>query len=141
MSEKIEVHFSGKIAQKAILVKGDKVLLVRDPREAEEIWEIPGGRMNKGEEPRTGLGRELMEELGVSCDIHEVIHLEQFFQKNEGSEAFVIVYRATLLDENAPFTFEDREVCEHKWVGKGEWETLKLFPEYKRALETYFNTL
>lgn len=139
MQEKEEVHFCGKIAQKAIIVRGDTVLLIRDPRMTEEIWEIPGGRMNEGEEPREAIRRELHEELGVWCVIHEVIHLEQFFQMSEGKNAFVIVYRATLEDEKSEFVFEAGEVCEHRWVNKHDVQLLKIFPEYTRALEQFFS--
>ena len=60
-----EVHFEGKIAQKVIIVKDGKVLLLRDPRMTEVIWEIPGGRMNIDEEPREAVAREILEELCI----------------------------------------------------------------------------
>lgn len=138
MTHSHEVHFFGKIAQKAIIFRDDKILLIRDPRESEEIWEIPGGRMNENEDPRAGLEREIFEELGVNCVVHEVIHMEQFFQFSDGRNAFVIVYSASLVDQNAKFTFDDGEVCEYRWVGEDEYTNLKLFPEYKRALEIYY---
>ena len=62
MSESIEVHFEGKIAQKAIICNENKVLLVRDPRMDSVIWELPGGRMNIDEEPRDAVAREIQEE-------------------------------------------------------------------------------
>jgi 8-oxo-dGTP diphosphatase len=139
MSEAPEIHFEGKIAQKAIIEHKGKVLVIRDPREKELIWEIPGGRMNEGEEPRAGLQRELMEELGVSCEIHEVVHLEQFFQTNEGKNAFVIVYRATLRDMDAEFRLAEREVSDIQWIDKESLPTINLFPEYRRALEQFFS--
>ena len=72
-----EIHFEGKVAQKAVIVRDGKVLVVRDPRENQEIWELPGGRLNLGEEPKRGLAREIAEELGVPCEIGEVIHIAQ----------------------------------------------------------------
>jgi 8-oxo-dGTP diphosphatase len=141
MKEETETHFDGKIAQKAIIEHKGEVLILRDPREADEIWEIPGGRLNEGEDPRLGLQREVFEELGVECEVHEVIHLEQFFQRSEGKNALVIVYRATLKEPMPHFTLENKEVAEIRWIAKDELNTVQLFPEYKRALDTYFNTL
>lgn len=83
MSVSTEVHFEGKIAQKGIIVKENKVLLVRDPRLEEVIWEIPGGRMNIGEEPREAVTREIREELGIEIVVGPVLHMEQFIQGNE----------------------------------------------------------
>lgn len=139
MSQLHEVHFEGKIAQKAIIVQDDKVLLMRDPREVGEVWEIPGGRMNIDEEPRAALNRELYEEMGVHCVIHEVIYMKQFLQGNEGKRAFVIVYRATLQDEQASFNLDQQEVLEVRWVTQEELSELNLFPEYKEALATFFS--
>lgn len=141
MKEVKEKHFDGKIAQKAIIEKEGKVLVLRDPREANEIWEIPGGRLNEGEDPRVGLQREVFEELGVVCEVHEVVHLEQFLQGNERKNAFVIVYRATIENDTPDFSLDSSEVSEIKWISKEEFETTPLFPEYKRALEIYFKNL
>ena len=47
MSEIVEQHFLGKVAQKVIIIRDNQVLLVRDPRQKSEIWELPGGRLNR----------------------------------------------------------------------------------------------
>jgi len=110
-----ETHFEGKIAQKVIVMRDEKVLLVQDPREGRDIWELPGGRMNVDEEPREAMRREFREEMGVDIDVHEVLHMKQFIQGNEGKLAFVIVYRATLCDETLPFVTDDNEVSLVRW--------------------------
>lgn len=138
MTNTTEVHFEGKIAQKAIIVKENKVLLLRDQRIQEMIWEIPGGRMNIDEEPRAAVAREIMEELSVAITVGEVIHMEQFVQNNEGGRAFVIVYEASLVDETADLVLSADEVCEIAWVGKDELSNYPLFPAYMRALNCYF---
>lgn len=138
MSDSTEVHFEGKIAQKAIIVKENKVLLIRDPRIAEVIWELPGGRMNINEEPRMALVREIKEELGIEVKVGEVVFMQQFMQGNEGKRAFVIVYIAILVDTQAEFELDAREVCEFAWVSAAELEKFPLFSEYKNALDCYF---
>jgi 8-oxo-dGTP diphosphatase len=137
MSDRTEVHFCGKIAQKAIIEREGKILLLRDTRLEKVVWEIPGGRMNEGEEPRVAIAREVYEELGLRIDVGEVVHLEQFLQSTEGKNAFVIVYSARLVDEAQEIVMDDSEVCEVGWFEPATALTLPLFPEYKRALELY----
>ena len=138
MPDSTEVHFEGKIALKAIIVKDDKVLLLRDPRMDKVIWEIPGGRMNVDEEPREAVSREIMEELGIDITVGQVVHMEQFIQGSEGKRAFVIVFLATLVDMLQPIIMSEVEVSEIAWVPQDELHKYPLFPEYKRALDYYF---
>lgn len=135
-----EVHFEGKVAQKAVIFRDDKVLVVRDPREKQEIWEIPGGRLNVGENPKEGLIREIKEELGVTATIGDVIYLTQFLQGSEQRNALMIAYEVTIPPE-AELKFNDGEVCEARWVSADEVMDLNLFKEYKDTLNLYFQKI
>ncbi len=138
MTNTSEVHFEGKIAQKAIIVNDGKVLLIRDPRDGRVVWELPGGRMNINEEPREALAREIMEELGVSVIVGEVVYMEQFLQGSEGKRAFLIAYQTKLIDPAVDFSLDPSEVCEIAWVGQSELVNYPAFPEFDRALNCYF---
>jgi 8-oxo-dGTP diphosphatase len=138
MTNTKETHFNGKVAQKAVIEVEGKVLILRDPREKQEIWEIPGGRMNEGEIPEEGLAREIKEELGVDCIVHEIIHLQQFFQTNEGKNALMIVYRATLKNPDVPFALATEEVSEIRFITEADIDNINLFPEYVVTLRKYF---
>jgi ADP-ribose pyrophosphatase YjhB (NUDIX family) len=135
MTNTAEEHFNGKVAQKVIICKGDTVLLVRDPREVLEIWELPGGRLNVGELPETGIKREIQEELGVSIELQDIIHIAQFLQVSEGKNALVIVYVATLTESEVGFTLNPLEIAEADFVSIDQALERQLFPEYRRALQ------
>ena len=124
-------HFFGKVAQKALLTKGGKVLITRDPSDG-EIWEIPGGRLNVGEEPIEGLKRELFEELGVDCEIHECVSVQQFHHVRDGSSALLIAYRTTMVDDSQEFLADPGEVAEMKWVSKENWRIMHSFLNTKK---------
>ncbi len=135
-----EVHFEGKVAQKAVILRDGKVLVVRDPREKREIWEIPGGRLNVGENPKQGLVREIKEELGVIGVVGNVIHLTQFLQGSEQKNALMIAYEVTIPNETE-LQFNDGEVCEARWISADQVEDLNLFPEYRDTLNIYFQKM
>lgn len=53
-----------------VLVRGGRALMVhRSParRWYPDVWDLPGGHVEDGEEPRAALVRELREELGVDA--------------------------------------------------------------------------
>ena len=72
----MEQHFLGKVATKAIIAKDGKILMTRDNKDA-AIWDLPGGRINVGENVDTGLKREIMEELGVDIRFKALVYSEQ----------------------------------------------------------------
>lgn len=139
MKEVKEEHFVGKVAQKAVIILNNQVFLVRQSRAGEEIWELPGGRLNTDEEPKAGLIREIFEELGVLVDVHEVVHLQPFTHGKERLGSLMIAYRATLRDNNAQFKLDLEEIVEARFVPFADALKMNLFPAYKRTIEVYLN--
>jgi len=57
-----------RLAVKAFIVKNNKLLIVKrakDDVQKPDIWEIPGGRLDQGEDPFIGIIREIREETGL----------------------------------------------------------------------------
>lgn len=52
---------------KAVVRRGDQVLLVRHAYARRDVWDLPGGFLRPGEEPLPALRRELAEELGLEA--------------------------------------------------------------------------
>ncbi|MFI5396745.1 MAG: NUDIX domain-containing protein [Candidatus Binatia bacterium] len=68
-------------AQKAFILNGNEVLLIRksadDPNQANK-WEVPGGRMEFGEEVDAHLVREVKEEVGIEIVPGSPFHVWQW---------------------------------------------------------------
>jgi ADP-ribose pyrophosphatase len=64
------------------LIEKDKVILIRQFRSPikKEIWEIPAGKLDKGEKPEVGAKRELKEETGYEAK--ELKKIGEFFFKS-----------------------------------------------------------
>ncbi|MDY6777067.1 MAG: NUDIX domain-containing protein [Candidatus Nanohaloarchaea archaeon] len=86
-----------RLAAKACILCDDRLLAVR--RAAEDvqkpgIWELPGGRLQPGEEPRNGLAREVREETGLAVTVEEPLTVRHF-QRDDGQTITMICFRAT----------------------------------------------
>jgi 8-oxo-dGTP pyrophosphatase MutT (NUDIX family) len=72
------------ISVKGVLLDGDRVVLLQNERHE---WELPGGRLEPGEEPVACLEREFAEELGadilaeamLDCWLYEVVPQKEVF--------------------------------------------------------------
>lgn len=129
-------HFFGKVAQKALVIKEDKVLITKDVNESVN-WELPGGRLDEAEDPEEGIKREIREELGVECEVRSIFSIDRMYHARDDQWMLVIYYIVELLSED--FQVDPIEVSEMKWVDKDTWSNQEYFSEYKTVLKKYFN--
>ncbi|MEX5717229.1 NUDIX domain-containing protein [Geodermatophilus maliterrae] len=117
-----------------VLVRGDRVLLGhRSParRWYPDVWDLPGGHVEPGEDERTALARELREEVGVvvaRVDADPVARLED-------GELHLVLY-AVRAWEGEPRNLQPAEHDELRWVSAAEVRGLALAdPSYADLVE------
>ncbi len=119
---------------KALIKRGGRVLFVKDLK---DVWELPGGRIIKGETPEQALARELKEELGFSnVKISRVIHNFSFVSDIARIEYEVTIYECS-TDEKVILQTEEAKEC--RWVKLDQINTLNMRSGYKHALQSYFS--
>jgi len=73
-------------AMKAIILKNGKVLIMkRSMKEdhAQVLWDIPGGKIDFGEDPIDCLNREVMEESGIKIEIIKLLRVWSFLKDSK----------------------------------------------------------
>jgi 8-oxo-dGTP diphosphatase len=104
----------------ALIVKDGKVLVCQRTRHQTMPlkWEFPGGKIERGEQPRDALRRELDEELGIEARIGEEVARIRHDYKNGGAVElrFYVVreFRGRL---------ENRIFRDMQWVGRSQLPT------------------
>lgn len=88
-----------------VLDDQDRVLLLKHVFHPGSGWGIPGGFLNKGEQPEAGLRRELREEVGMELDSVEFAFVRLISQLNQ----LEIVFRCRASVEPQPRSIEIRE--------------------------------
>ena len=121
------------ISVKAVLVERDRACLLLNERDQ---WELPGGRLERGESPEQCLLREVWEEVGLEAEVERLVDARAFAPA-PGKEVFVVVYRCRLVRPGEP-----RLSSEHRqagWFTLAEMASLVLPPGYlaslRRAME------
>ena len=89
---------SHAIAAKGFVVSGEGELLIikRRPNDVHNPsgWEVPGGRIEIGEDPAEGVMREVREENGLVVAVHEPLGVRAF-TRDDGQHITMIIFRCT----------------------------------------------
>jgi 8-oxo-dGTP diphosphatase len=119
---------------------GKRILAARRPpgKALAGKWELPGGKIEPGEDPRAALQREILEELAltiaVGAELESVAH---------DYAAFGILLRPFLCEapgaaEELPAAMEHSEV---RWIALQDWESLDWAAADIPVLRDYFAAL
>lgn len=120
------------VSVKAVLRHGDKVVLLKNGRDE---WELPGGRMERGETPDDAVTREVEEELGAVIQAGDLI--DAWVYHVNDTDILILTYTATLKNDPASFRISD----EHEgmaWFALDELDGLSLPDGYRRSIRRGF---
>lgn len=89
-----------RVTTKAIIKKDDKILLLRRSSGKQSIigkYELPGGKVDFGEDPKLALEREVIEEVGLSLETVQLLSvLSHMDDHDENKQYVIVVYQASL---------------------------------------------
>ncbi|GLX92537.1 NUDIX domain-containing protein [Herbidospora sp. NBRC 101105] len=120
------------VSVKGVVVRDDRVLLLRNERDE---WELPGGRLERGEDPAGCLAREIGEETGWQADVGPILDSWQY-HVFEGADVLIVTYGVTVATDQPPVLSH-----EHREIGlftEPEAAALRMPENYKRSIATWF---
>ncbi|HVT60832.1 MAG TPA: NUDIX domain-containing protein [Thermoanaerobaculia bacterium] len=113
-------------AQKAFILDGDRLLLVQksldDPHNPGK-WEVPGGRMQFGEDVDSHLKREVREEVGIEVEPGKPFYLWQWQLERtvDGQETRIQIVAVARLCRPLSLHLDDRHRVDDDWLGEARW--------------------
>lgn len=120
---------------KGVLLLDRRVLLVKNSRDE---WELPGGRINDGEDHSQTLSREFAEELSIKVAMGAPID-SYLFEVIPGRHVFIVTYGCSLVGEFRPTI--SHEHSEHCLWPIERLSELKLPVGYRRSIEKCAKTI
>ena len=125
-----------RLAVKSFIVndKNEILLIKRDANDvhAPSVWEIPGGRLDPGEDPIDGLKRETKEETGIDIEIRNPIGVDHF-TRDDGQKITMIIFLCKPLTNSITLS---REHTHYEWI-KAEDSMKKLHSCFKETVEVF----
>jgi len=91
------------ISVKGIVLEDGKVWLRKNARNE---WELPGGKLDKGEQPEQTVVRELKEELGFGVEVVDIVNAHLYIigqSVDERKGVLVVSYLCKLVSKNGNF--------------------------------------
>jgi len=77
------------VAVKAILITKDRKILML--RKNNGSWDLPGGKVDKGEKPLKALKREVQEETGIRIKKRDVTYVSSWFKRERGKRPRLVI--------------------------------------------------
>ena len=134
------------IGVKALIVNAEgKVLITQEPMHfvGGGKWELPGGKLNEGEEATSleeVLAREIHEELGdqFSVSVDRVIDVMRRPWNKPGAKADMVFLAVFLCTYKGGEIVLSEENNGYAWVTESELSNYEFIPGYLPVLEKYF---
>jgi len=119
------------ISVKGVVFLDGGVVLLRNERDE---WELPGGKLEHGEDPAACLVREVGEELSIGVAAERILDCWRYEIAGR-AEVVIVTYGCRTLEGKAP-----RPSAEHKAVGTfaiDEIEGLNMPEGYRRSIRDW----
>jgi 8-oxo-dGTP diphosphatase len=117
----IEIKF--RVAVKALIVHDKKMLVVKraeDDVQKPGIWELPGGRLELGEDPILGIIREIREETGLYIKPSVPMSVRHFVRDDKQVVTMLVFFcrvmggEMKISEEHSSFDWVDLKDCKEK---------------------------
>lgn len=134
--------YSVPISVKGLVIENGKVWLRKNER---NLWELPGGKLDKGEQPKETVVRELREELGFETKVKDILQAHLFRVEDSLDEShgvLVVTYLCELIKVVDEFELQgEGGEAEFAQFTEEEMEKLAMPQFYKEAIKDAFTEI
>jgi 8-oxo-dGTP pyrophosphatase MutT (NUDIX family) len=120
------------VSVKGVVIRDGRVLLLRNERDE---WELPGGKLELGEDPAGCVAREITEEVGWPITTGPILDAWQY-HIHDGVDVLIVTYGCYTNSDSAPVASD-----EHKEVGlftASQAAALRMPEGYKKSIAAWY---
>ncbi len=123
------------VSVKGVVVQRGRVLLLHNER-AE--WELPGGKLEVGEDPPACVAREIAEETGWRVAVGPILDCWQYHIGN-GRDVVIVTYGCHVASDDPPVVSSEHSRA--ALFGPAEVPLLTMPDGYKRSVMTWLGLI
>ncbi|MBO0835144.1 MAG: NUDIX domain-containing protein [Actinobacteria bacterium] len=123
------------VSVKGVAVQRGRVLLLKNERDE---WELPGGKLELGEEPPACVMRELREETGWEVSVGPILDCWQY-HVGDGRVVVIVTYGCHVTSNGPPVV--SSEHSQATLFSPAEIPALTMPDGYKRSVQTWCGLL
>jgi 8-oxo-dGTP pyrophosphatase MutT (NUDIX family) len=120
------------VSIKGVVLQDDKVLLLRNERDE---WELPGGKLDLGEDPRGCVIREIAEEVGWTVTAGPILDAWQYHIRDD-IDVLIVSYGCRLVAGAEPIV--SAEHTEAGLFSEPAAAALRMPEGYRRSITAWY---
>lgn len=108
---------------KALIYHDGKYLFLRETLHHGDIWDLPGGKIEYGEEPEQALIREVKEEVDIDVKVGKSVGAWWFYSQNSKHQVVCLTYLCSPVGTTAVDLTKnpaDEHFESYRWLTKEE---------------------
>lgn len=117
-----------------VIVRDDRVLLVKHRREAQEYWLLPGGGVEWGEALAACAARECREEVGLEVEVGPLVAVCESLPPRARRHIVHLCFRAARVTGEVRLGGADARLVAAEWHPLAAWPRLRFVPPIAEAL-------
>ena len=127
MSEKLSIRPA------AIIIKDNKLLMVKTRKHGEEYYLLLGGGIEYGETIEEALKREVLEETGFIVKILKPVYINEYIHRDNKSKRVVNIFFITkILGIDKTRKINDDDIVEVMLIDIDKLDKIELYPKKLR---------
>src|SRR5215831_17121183 len=119
------------VSVKGVAVQRGRVLLLRNERDE---WELPGGKLELGEDPPACVAREIAEESGWPVQVGPILDCWQY-HIGDGQDVVIVTYGCHVASDDPPVVSPEHSRA--ALFSPAEVRQLAMPDGYKRSVMTW----